>query len=359
VAGTSPLPTYLAYFQGLSADKAGTPANYTSGNFKSSTYYTALAQRNPQPFTAAGTGSSGLNGSQTLIDNAIKAGLPPNFFMVNPDLRGGLFMTTNGGRSKYDSLQAEVRYRASRDLRFDVNYTLGRQVGWTRYSWKVDRIPTVSTSSVPHSLRANWVYELPFGQGKWLGGGVGRGMNMLIGGWNINGIFRLQSGRLIDLGNVRLVGMTEADVKNIFKLQFDEKNRVWMWPKDIRDNTVKAFSVNAVSTDGYGTQGPPSGRYFAPANGTDCIETTNSSLGQCGVRSLLVTGPIYARLDISFNKRFYFTKAIYFDVMAQVLNALNRVNFTPVSGIGSNPDSFEVRNQDAARATQLSFRISW
>ena len=44
---------------------------------------------------------------------------------------------------------------------------------------------------------------------------------------------------------------------------------VWMLPQDIIDNTVKAFSVSAT---GY-TQGAPTGRYFAPANGPDCLET--------------------------------------------------------------------------------------
>ena len=36
---------------------------------------------------------------------------------------------------------------------------------------------------------------------------------------------------------------------------------------------VKAFSVSATSANGYGTLGPPSGRYIAPADSLDCIET--------------------------------------------------------------------------------------
>ena len=44
----------------------------------------------------------------------------------------------------------------------------------------------------------------------------------------------------------------------------------------------------------------PTGRYFAPANGPDCIEIDNGAdYGDCGMRSLVVTGPMFqhARLQ--------------------------------------------------------------
>ena len=50
-----------------------------------------------------------------------------------------------------------------------------------------------------------------------------------------------------------------------------------MLPQDVIDNTVKAFNVSATSPTGYGPLGPPTGRYFAPANGPDCIGTTPDS----------------------------------------------------------------------------------
>jgi len=364
-AGTNPLPIYLAYFTGQPASKATDPNAYkSSSNFSNSSYYNYLALRNPNPFSAAGTGSSGLNGNQTYIDNAVKAGLPANLFMVNPDLRGGANVTSNGGTSKYDSLQLELRGRQTRGLTFNASYVFGRQYGSTRYSFKVERVPTLSSGGgggITHAIKANWVYELPFGQGKWIGSGVSRKMNWLIGGWQFNGIARIQSGRLVDLGNIRLVNMTLDDVHNMFQLRIDptNKNKVWMLPQDVIDNTVKAFSVNATSATGYGSQGPPSGRYFAPANGPDCIESIASGYGQCGRRSLVVTGPLFAQVDVSLGKRIYVTSRVTFDFMAQILNALNRVNFTPVGGIGSSPDSFEVTNMDNQRQTQLSWRISW
>ena len=76
-----------------------------------------------------------------------------------------------------------------------------------------------------------------------------------------------------------------------------------MLPQDIIDNTVKAFNTSATSLTGYGTLGAPSGRYIAPANSPTCIETIDSGYGDCGVRTLVVTGPMVARFDMSFASR--------------------------------------------------------
>ena len=72
----------------------------------------------------------------------------------------------------------------------------------------------------------------------------------------------------------------------MFKLRFDDAGKpIYMLPQDIIDNTVKAFSVSATSPTGYGDQGAPTGRYFAPANGPDCIELDATGYGDCGTRS--------------------------------------------------------------------------
>ena len=49
-------------------------------------------------------------------------------------------------------------------------------------------------------------------------------------------------------------------------------------------NTVKGVPVSATSANGYSALGAPTGRYLAPANGPDCIETS-PAIGDCGVRS--------------------------------------------------------------------------
>src|SRR5262249_11463611 len=56
--GTSPLPIFLAYFQGLGAAQAGTAANYTSAQFTNTTNLGFLAAMNPNPFGFASTNST-------------------------------------------------------------------------------------------------------------------------------------------------------------------------------------------------------------------------------------------------------------------------------------------------------------
>ena len=69
--------------------------------------------------------------------------------------------------------------------------------------------------------------------------------------------------------------------------------RVYNLPQDIIDNTVKAFSVNVL---GY-TAGAPTGRYFAPANGPDCIQVIR---GDCAPTDVQVGGA--ALLAVRFRR---------------------------------------------------------
>ena len=142
-------------------------------------------------------------------------------------------------------------------------------------------------------FKVSALYDLPFGQGRRFGGNVNGFVNRFIGDWSVSLVGRVQSGRLVDLGNVRLVGMTEDDVRGFFKIRFeDAEKKIWMLPQDVIDNTIRAFNVSATSATGYGSGGPPTGRYFAPANGPDCIEIDDGAdYGDCGVRSLVVAGP--------------------------------------------------------------------
>ena len=217
------------------------------------------------------------------------------------------------------------------------------------------------------TFKLNAVYDLPFGQGRRFGGNVGGFMHRLIGEWSISLVSRVQSGRLVDLGNVRVVGMSMGEVQDLFKLRFDDAGqKVWMLPQDVIDNTIKAFSVSATSPSGYGAAGAPTGRYFAPANGPDCIEIDNvdndSEYGDCGVRSLVVSGPMLQQHDISIAKRVRLFGRTNFEFRLEMLNAFNNHNFTPEGGIGNDIDDYEVTGltgTNTSRIIQLVSRINW
>jgi hypothetical protein len=362
--GTSPLPIYLAFFSGVPLGQAGDASRYTSSNFTSSSFVNALAIYGGSPFTPAGTSSTtGLAGDPTRQANSITAGLPANFFRVNPDMLNGANATGNGGFTKYNSMQVEFRRRLSAGLQFDANYTFGGGYGSSRYSFRVPRKLTRTTGGegdVTHALKATGVYELPFGRERRFAATAGPVVDRIINGWQLSGTMRMQSGRLFDLGNVRVYGMTQDEVQKIFKLRKESNTVIYAWPQDVIDNTIKAYSTSATSATGYGALGPPSGRYFAPANGPDCLETISGSYGDCGVRTLVLTGPLVLNLDLSVRKTVRLAGRTNLQFILDVFNVLDRITFVPTTGVGGTQlSSYQAGLPSSARTMQLGSRLSW
>jgi hypothetical protein len=364
-AGTAPLPIFLAHYNAQPAANASDPARYTGSNWTNSTFLGFLARFNPLPYGpdengfASTNATNGLLGNATFRRNAATAGLPANFWVANPDLIGGAELRGNGGYTKYNSVQLELRKRLSHGLQVNSSYTFGRAEVSERYSLRTPRKKVLSTGTeggVDHAFKANWVYELPFGRGRRFGSNANGFVERLIGGWSIDGVARIQSGRMVDFGNVRLVGMTAGDVEDMFALRFDDAGKaIYMLPQDVIDNTVKAFSVTPT---GYSAQGAPEGRYFAPANGPDCIEVAEG-FGDCGINQLVVRGPNLFRFDLSAEKRIPVTGRVNFVFRGEFLNAFNTPWFSPVTGIGSDPDDYLVTGATSGRTVQLVFRVNW
>jgi hypothetical protein len=369
--GTSPLPIYLAYFSavpiaqgGQCASSSACAAMYNSANWTSSSFVNPLAAYNGNPFTPAGTSAtSGLAGDPQRQNNAIAAGLPANFFRANPDMLGGANATGNRGFTAYNGLQLQYRRRLSDGLQFDANYVLSRAYESTHYSFRVPRLDTRTTGQegdVTHAFKATGVYELPFGQGRRFLRDVGTGMDRVVGGWQVSGTTRIQSGRLFDLGNVRVVGMTQDEVQKLFRIRKENDTIVYAWPQEIIDETIKAYSTNPTSATGYGALGPPSGKYFAPANGPDCLETINNNYGECGVRSLVVTGPVVANVDLSLRKRVPISGRVVYEFSLDVFNVFNRVTWVPAVGIGNTTlANWQAGLPTSARTMQFGTRVSW
>src|SRR6185436_7724846 len=203
-AGTSPLPTFLAFFQGLPSGQAGNTANYTSTQFTNATNLGFLAAQNPNPFGFASVNStSGFVGNAGFRTNGINAGLPANFFLANPDVLGGTAnnsaganLTTNFGGTRANSIQLEFRKRLSNGFFFNTSYAwasawMMQRYGFSRPAEEIAQSGQVG--NVQHALNGNWLYELPFGEGKRLGGHSGGVLNALLGGWEFDGVGRIQT----------------------------------------------------------------------------------------------------------------------------------------------------------------------
>ena len=323
--GTSPLPITLAYFSGIPASQASDATKYTSSNFSSASYTTYLAQQNPNPSSYA---SSLWSASLTQRNNALTAGLPANEFVVNPTVAsGGADIETNGGWNWYNSLQIELRRRLAKGLLVQGSYVFAKGLGSTLQDYRIPYIQTTG-ATLPSAFKVNWIYELPFGNGRTFFAGTHGALERLVGGWEFQGTGRWQSGALINFGNVNLVGMTPDQLRSQIGLRFDNANKlVFYEPANIIQNTIAAYNVSATTSTGFSTTyGIPTGQYVAPANqnSAGCIQVYG---GQCTPYTLYVRGPRFQRFDMSMVKRIRFTETKNLELRGEFLNVFNNINF--------------------------------
>lgn len=118
------------------------------------------------------------------------------------------------GFSNYHALQVSLRHRMSHGFQFDLNYTYSKSIdlcsdaerlgnngalnfnggcqmfnAWSPYLFR-----SVSDFDTTHQLNSNWIVDLPFGRGRALASHVNRGLDAVIGGWQLSGLFRRTSG---------------------------------------------------------------------------------------------------------------------------------------------------------------------
>jgi len=127
------------------------------------------------------------------------------------DLDGG----SNAYNGNYQSMQIKVIKRFSAGSQFNMNYTwqkaldgqsslaevkvqdpFNRRADYSRSSW-----------DVPHVFNFAYVYELPFGRNRQFGGDWSKAMDLVAGGWAIEGITRLEAGPPINV-------QTRRDISN-------------------------------------------------------------------------------------------------------------------------------------------------
>lgn len=360
--GTVPLPIFLASFNAVPNAQAGDPSKYTGSNWTNTAFTGLLNPLNPAPTSLASTNATtGLYGNATFRANGRAAGLPVNFWLLNPDVAAATY-TTNSLTQKYHALQVELRRRLSHGLLLVGSYALSSTLASDFSTIHQPLTLVSSTAGVPQSAKFSAAWDIPFGRERAHGGSSSGLTNAVLGGWNIAAVGRAQSGLLLHLGGVRLVGMTEKDLQKAFKIRVDENAKiVYDLPQDIIDNTIRAFSSNVT---GY-TQGAPTGRFMAPASNGSCVEAYR---GDCGEPSYIsVRGPVVARMDLTFKKSFRVGGRRRFDVEYDLFNVFDAIQFIPVLQASSSATINQVtsaytnNNTDdpGGRLGQIVLRFSW
>ncbi len=211
-----PNETFLQAFVAAQANNASclvplfrrtTGAQYTLATFRTE-FNTALLNNNVASVAstlALRTGSGSLT----------SAGFSPFFFKNYPQFSGGLNVIDSSDYSKYWAYEFILKRRLSAGLSFQASYTLSKSKDNRSFDPTQTTVSTgnaQSASSTPfnifdrslnyswsdfdrrHVVQSFWVWELPFGQRRKFRTGKSV-FDYAIGGWQLSGTFRLQSGR--------------------------------------------------------------------------------------------------------------------------------------------------------------------
>ncbi len=175
----------------------------------------------------------------------------------------------------------------------------------------------------------NYIYELPFGRGKLLGGNVGKAADMIIGGWQFDGITTWNSGNFLSASSDEGNGMG---------------GRAGNYPDAVagqNPNSGTHTRAKWFNTDAFAN--PTFTRYGTSHAGT-------------------VIGPGYVNFDLAFFKNVKFTESKYFQFRWEMFNAFNHVNlYNPNMDAGSgNPVSASfgtITGSNDAREMQIGMKF--
>ncbi|HEX2665920.1 MAG TPA: carboxypeptidase-like regulatory domain-containing protein [Candidatus Acidoferrum sp.] len=210
--------------QALPAQKSGQPApSYAVPGFCGSSPTTDALQAAYNLFSCFSfnetTAIQGLDQGWGLVDpnsgsSYYSVGGPYSF--VDPQF-AALYVWRSIGSAAYNALQVNFRRHMSHGLQFDFNYTYSKSFdissdayripdegglgGQVIKPWDPKALRAASDFDLTHQFNANWIAELPVGRGRWIGGNVGKGVDAIIGGWQLSGLARWTSGFPIGVGN--------------------------------------------------------------------------------------------------------------------------------------------------------------
>ncbi|HSY33024.1 MAG TPA: TonB-dependent receptor [Verrucomicrobiae bacterium] len=240
------------------------------------------------------------------------------YTFVDPQF-AALYAWRSIGTASYNALQVTLRRQMSHGLEFTVNYTYSKSIdissdanriidegglgGQVINPWRPNSLRSVSDFDLTHQINANWIWELPFGNGRWIGKDAHGIVNALIGGWQLAGLARWTSGFPIGVGNGA------------------------QWPTNWELSGF-ATKTGPVTTNGAVKNPDGSVNLFgnATAAATAFSAFSPDFPGQTGNRNDL-RGDGFAGLDAGLSKRWKITEGKSLQFRWEVFNALNLTRF--------------------------------
>ena len=285
------------------------------------------------------------------------ATLPISYFYTNPNTFVG-DVVGNHSYSEYDALQLEVRRAWRAGFTAQFNYTWGQVL--TDFAGSQSNFRAFFDNAQPelermrpwyditHTLNANWVWEIPVGEGRrWMDN---RGaLSAVVGGWNLSGFVRVHSGEAISIvsgrGTINRGSRAYVNTVHLTGIDVEELQRqtgVYRF----EDGRVSLFDPSLLAEGG---------------NGDPDIFQNPEMLDVGTLPMTPLSGPWYATLDIGLRKYIPLPlTAARAQLRFDFFNILNRTNFNV--GARQNPNSTEfglIDSAFSAREIQVGMRLTF
>jgi hypothetical protein len=259
--------------------------------------------------------------------------------LPNPNM-GILDLLGNLGESNYNALQVELRRRFSQGLLLQANYTFQKTLDnispgnpginsedQTRVAAFLDNQNQHldygrADFDQTHVFNLNAVYDLPFGKGKHFWSDHGGAVDGLVGGWQLGGILRINTGTPLTIvdprGTLNRVGRSanQTAVTNLTNSQISDLIGIFN-----QNGTVYYINPSVINADGRGAVA------FGKTPFANEVFFDNGP-GQFGTLARsTINGPLFTQLDMSLTKSIRLTEKMRFQVRADAFNVLNHTNF--------------------------------
>jgi len=254
----------------------------------------------------------------------------PNNF---PNL-GQVVYNLNSGVSHYNSLQSQLNYRATHGLTLTTSYTWSHNIddtdGYLGFSavsplYIYDTKLNKGNSGLDQrqTFVVSALYDLPFGRGKMFGSNWSRGLDTVLGGWQLNTIVQAGSGSP--------AGVVYPDYSGNYSIR--------------ASTTAPIRLTHSISKGWFDTS-----TFFQPPAGQEGNVARNS-----------IYGPGYVQGDVSIFKTLTLTERLKTELRAEAFNVTNTPQFTNPGGNWNPSDSnfglITGTRQASERQLQMAVRI--
>ena len=279
------------------------------------------------------------------------------FYLRNFPQFTDVYLTTNGGRTSYDSLQMSVR-RQQGSLKGALNYTWSKTIDnassdgggntGSLDSFNLKTMRSLSDIDRPHTVTWSLVYSLPIGRNKMVGRGMPDWADRLIGGWELGSLGIVTSGQPLSISSGVNTG----------------PNTVAFGPLGTNVGALVDYSGTDRSIGGIERFGGGV-RYFSAAQIAQFSIAAPGSIGNSGRNTF--RGPGFFNTDMSLVKKFRIRETIAATFRAEAYNLFNTVNFSAPSVNLQTPTTFGIisstptgaSNQSGARILQGALRFDF